>query len=43
MKAYSSPQKPDTFMYFWLNYCDGNHHIERISVSVETWITFLMK
>ena len=22
-------------MYFWLNYCDENHHIERISVAVK--------
>ena len=33
MEAYS--QKPVTFMYFWLNYCDGNHHIERIPVYVK--------
>ena len=23
------------FMYFWLNYCDENHHIERIPVAVQ--------
>ena len=23
------------FMYFWLNYCDENHHIERIAVAVQ--------
>ena len=23
------------FMYFWLNYCDENHHIERIPVAVK--------
>ena len=33
METYSSFQKPVTFMYFWLNYCDKNH-IERIPVSV---------
>ena len=22
-------------MYFWLNYCDGNHHIERIPIAVK--------
>ena len=27
-------QKPVTFMYFWLNYCDENH-IERIPVGVK--------
>ena len=35
MKTYSFPQKPVTFMYFWLNYCDENHHIERIPVAVK--------
>ena len=34
METYSSFQKPVTFMYFWLNYCDKNH-IERIPVAVE--------
>ena len=34
MEAYSSLQ-PATFMYFWLNYCDENHHIERIPVAVK--------
>ena len=33
METYS--QKPVTFMYFWLNYCDGNHHIERIPIAVK--------
>ena len=28
-------QKPVTFLYFWLNYCDENHHIERIPVAVK--------
>ena len=28
------PQKPVTFMYFWLNYCDKNH-IERIPIAVK--------
>ena len=28
-------QKPVTFMCFWLNYCDENHHIERIPVAVK--------
>ena len=23
------------FIYFWLNYCDQNHHIERIPISVQ--------
>ena len=27
-------QKPVTFMYFWLNYCDENH-IETIPVAVK--------
>ena len=27
-------QKPVTFMYFWLNYCNENH-IERIPVGVK--------
>ena len=27
-------QKPVTFMYFWLNYCDENH-IERTPVGVK--------
>ena len=27
--------KPVVFMYFWLNYCDENHHIERIPVGVK--------
>ena len=35
METYSSFQKPITFMYFWLNYCDGNHHIERIPAGVK--------
>ena len=33
METYSSFQKPVTFMYFWLNYCDENH--ERIPVAVK--------
>ena len=24
-----------TFMYFWLNYSDGNNHIERIPVTMK--------
>ena len=24
-----------SFQYFWLNYCNENHHIERISVGVK--------
>ena len=32
MERYS--QKPVTFMYFWLNYCDKNH-MERISIAVK--------
>ena len=35
MKAYSSPWKPVIFIYFWLNYCDESHHIERIPVAVK--------
>ena len=35
IKTYSSVQKPVVFMYFWLNYCDENHHIERIPVAVK--------
>ena len=35
MKTYSSLWKPVTFMYFWLNYCDENHHIEGIPVAVK--------
>ena len=34
METYSLLQKPVTFMYFWLNYCDENH-IERIPVAVK--------
>ena len=34
METYSSFQKPVTFMYFWLNYCDKNH-IERIPIAVK--------
>ena len=34
MKTYSL-RKPIAFMYFWLNYCDENHHIERIPVTVK--------
>ena len=34
METYSLLQKPVTFMYFWLNYCDENH-IERILVAVK--------
>ena len=35
MKTYSSFREPVTFMYFWLNYCDGNHHIEITPVDVK--------
>ena len=35
METYSSLRKPITFMYFWLNYCNENHHIERIPVAVK--------
>ena len=27
-------QKHVIFMYFWLNYCNENHNIERIPVAV---------
>ena len=30
-----SLQKPVVFMYFWLNYCNENHHIERIPIGVK--------
>ena len=32
METYS--QKPVTFIYFWLNYCDKNH-IDRIPIAVK--------
>ena len=32
METYSL--QPTTFMYFWLNYCDGNH-IERIPIAMK--------
>ena len=32
MEIYS--QKPVTFIYFWLNYCDKNH-IDRIPIAVK--------
>ena len=35
METYSLLQKPIAFMYFWLNYCDENHHIERIPIAVK--------
>ena len=35
MKVYFSLRAPDTFMYFWLNYCDESHHIKRIPVAVK--------
>ena len=35
METCSLLQKPITFMYFWLNYYDENHHIERIPVAVK--------
>ena len=28
-------QKPVAFVYFWLNYCDENHHIGRIPAAVK--------
>ena len=34
MEMYSSLQ-PATFMHFWLNYCNGYHHIARIPVGVK--------
>ena len=34
MKIFSS-RKPVTFMYFWLNYFDENHHIKIIPVAVK--------
>ena len=38
MKRYS--QKPMTFMYFWVNYCDENNHMEIIPVAVKDRSTF---
>ena len=38
MKRYS--QKPMTFMYFWLNQCDENNHIEIIPVAVKDRSSF---
>ena len=35
METYSSFKKPVSFMCFWLNYCDGNHHIKRIPIAVK--------
>ena len=35
METYSLLQKPVIFMYFWLDYCDENHHVERIHVAVK--------
>ena len=35
METYSSLRKPIAFMYIWLNYCDENHHIERMPVAVK--------
>ena len=34
MEMYSF-QIPVVFMYYWLNYCNENHHIERIPVYVK--------
>ena len=35
METYCSLRKPTAFMYFWLNYCNENYHIERIPVTVK--------
>ena len=35
METYSLLQKPNAFMNFWRNYCDENHHIERIPVAAK--------
>ena len=35
METYSLLQRPVTFMYFWLNYCNENHHIERTPIAVK--------
>ena len=35
IERYSSLRKTIAFMYLWLNYCDENHHIERIPVAVK--------
>ena len=35
METYPLLQKPVTFMHFWLNYCDENHHIKKIPVAVK--------
>ena len=36
METHSSLQKRIAFMYFWLNYCDENDHIERVPVAVKS-------
>ena len=41
METYFVLQKPVTFMYFWLNYCDEN--IERIPVAVKTFLIWPVK
>ena len=35
METYLLRRSIASFMYFWLNYCDENHHIERIPVAVK--------
>ena len=35
IKMIETFQKPIVFMYFWLNYCNENYHIERIPVAVK--------
>ena len=35
IETYSSRRKPIVFMYFWLNYSNENHYIERIPVAVK--------
>ena len=35
MDTYSLQKTIAFFMYFWINYCYEDHHIERISVAVK--------
>ena len=35
IETYSLLQRPIAFVYFWLNYCNENHHIERILIVVK--------
>ena len=35
MEMYLLQEPIASFQYFWLNYCNENHHIERIPVAVK--------